>query len=495
LGLDLRLAALLGAILIVTGPTVVAPLLRLIKPSRKVSSILKWEGIVIDPVGAILAVLVFQVALHGGLHEARETVLITTGKTLLVGVAFAYLIGKLIVYLLKKHWIPDYLESVFLLATVAGAFAASNFIQSESGLLTVTVLGIVMANQKDVPVKHILEFKEHLRVLIISLLFILLSGRIELHTLGEVAAKGGLFLLALIVIIRPASILISNLFSNRTTLKEQLFVSAVAPRGIVAAAVTSIFALEVEHAAHEGHLDPILAEQAHTLVPIVFIVIIGTVAIYGLLAVPLAKILGISKPNPQGVVFAGADAPTRMIAKALHNDGHQVLLLDTQYEKIADAKIEGLPAIRANILSEYAEEEIDFAGIGQLIAATPNDGVNSLATKEFSHLFGRVNVWQISPHDKDSHHQKAAASHMRGRLCYSQAPTFQDLERKVYQGHVIKKTTITEVFTLSDFHEIHGKEAPILFLNDPVKGLRPAQADLTEITADTTIYALVSSQE
>jgi len=213
------------------------------------------------------------------------------------------------------------------------------------------------------------------------------------------------------------------------------------------------------------------------------------------MAVPLAKLLGISSPNPRGVVFAGADEISRMIAKTLHDEGHQVLLLDTQYDKVAQATLEGLPAIRANILSEYAEEEIDFAGIGQLIASTPNDGVNTLATKEFAHLFGRVNVWQLTPHDKDTHHSKAVASHMQGRHCYSQSPTFQDLERKVYQGHKIKKTTITDVFTLEDFHQVYGKDAPILFLDDASKGLRPAEADLVEIPAETIIYALVEPTE
>ena len=179
---DWRVASLAGAILVVTGPTVIGPLLRVIKPSRKMAAIVKWEGIVVDPIGAILAVLVFQIAAGGGGDEAFTTILIALGKTLLVGVALAVVLGKIIELLLKHHLIPDFLEVVFLLAVVAGAFALANKIQPEAGLLTVTVLGIVLANQKSVSVRAILEFKEHLRTLIISILFIILSGRSDLAT-------------------------------------------------------------------------------------------------------------------------------------------------------------------------------------------------------------------------------------------------------------------------------------------------------------------------
>nr|NIP93250.1 sodium:proton exchanger [Akkermansiaceae bacterium] len=188
-------AALLGAILVVTGPTVVGPLLRVIKPTRKITSIVKWEGIVVDPIGAILAVLVFQVAVSGGFQDASKTVFLALGRTLLVGILLAIVLARIIEQLLKRHLIPDFLESVFLLAVVAVAFAASNAIQEESGLLTVTVLGIALANQKSVSVRDILEFKENLRVLIISLLFILLSGRIAPEDLREVVVPS-LILLA-----------------------------------------------------------------------------------------------------------------------------------------------------------------------------------------------------------------------------------------------------------------------------------------------------------
>ena len=250
-----RVAALLGAILVVTGPTVVGPLLRVIKPTRKIASIVKWEGIVVDPIGAILAVLVFQVALAGELQSAGGAVVLTLLKTLLVGIVLAVLLAKVIEFLLKRHYIPDFLESVFLLAVVAVAFAVSNAIQKESGLLTVTVLGIALANQKSVSVRNILEFKENLRVLIISLLFILLSGRIAPTDLSNVALPSLAFLGALVLFVRPVSVYLSCLGSGNIDNRERSFLAALAPRGIVAAAVTSVFAIEFSHAAHQGKID------------------------------------------------------------------------------------------------------------------------------------------------------------------------------------------------------------------------------------------------
>ncbi|NNM30404.1 MAG: sodium:proton exchanger [Akkermansiaceae bacterium] len=494
-GWDWRVAALVGAILVVTGPTVIGPLLRVIKPVRKISSIVKWEGIVVDPIGAILAVLVYQMAVAGGLEAAQATLFLALGKTVLVGVVLAVVIAKIIELLLKHHLVPDFLESVFLLAVVASAFAVSNHIQSESGLLTVTVLGIALANQKSVSVRHILEFKEHLRVLIISLLFILLSGRISLGDLKDVLIPSLLTLAALILLVRPASVFLAFLLSKRTVFRERLFIAALAPRGIVAAAVTSIFAIEFEHAAHTGKLPDAIAVQAKETVPVVFLIIIGTVLFYGLLAAPLARALGLAARNSTGVLFAGADEWIRTLAKALAAHGHAVLLLDTKYEKIAAARLDGIPAMRINILSEYAEEELDFSGIGQLVTATPNDEVNSLAAREFTHIFGRANVWQIAPQDSTEHHTKSVASHRRGRICFTDDANFIKLQGLRRRGAVIKKTQITDVFTLDDLHLTHGEEAVILFLQDNDKGLRPAPADLQDVPVDTTIYAYVIPDE
>jgi len=307
-----RVATILGSILVVTGPTVIAPLIRHIKPSRKVGSIVKWEGIVVDPIGAIMAVLMFQAAIAGDWDSARTAIIESIIKTIIVGLLFAFVLAKAIEFALKKHYIPDFLHSVFIISIIAIAYSASNAVVHESGLLTVTVMGIALANQKSVSVKHILEFKEHLRVLIISMLFLVLSGRVDTELLtANVVEQGLILLMLLIVVVRPLTIFGANLFSKKTTFKEQIFLAALAPRGIVAAAVTSIFALELSQAAVEGKVSQEVAEQAENLVMLTFIVIVGTVAFYGLLAAPLANRLGLAAKNPRGVLFAGANTWSR----------------------------------------------------------------------------------------------------------------------------------------------------------------------------------------
>ena len=231
------------------------------------------------------------------------------------------------------------------------------------------------------------------------------------------------------------------------------------------------------------------------MVPIVFYCIVGTVLVHGLVASPLAQALGLASKNPMGVLFGGAESFTRKIAAALHKDGFSVMLVDTNYSNVAAAKLLGLNASRANILSEYVGEELDFSGIGQLVAATPNDEVNSLAGNEFTHVFGRANAWQIAPGDKNAHHTTAVASRWRGRICFVGSPTFGDLIDLERSGAVVKKTQITGVFRFADFLEKHGEDAVILFLHDKTKGLRPAPSVLKQVPKDTTIYAFVKPSE
>ncbi len=500
LGYDIRLALLSGAILTVTGPTVIAPLLRHVNPTRKMASIFKWEGIVVDPIGAILGVLVFKAALASDADTAWLQILVSTGKLLLVGVAGGYLLGKIVEILLRKHLIPDFLQPVFLLAVVAVAFTASNLVEKEAGLLTVTVLGIALANQRSVSVKHILEFKENLRTLIISSLFIVLSGRVTVDDLAETLWKGIALLVFLILIGRPLSVFGSLLGSNQTTSKERIFLAFLAPRGIVAAAVASIFALEFEIAATSGgkfgDKAALIASQSNEISALIFLVIIGTVAVYGLAAAPLARGLGLASKNPTGILFAGADSWARRAAKALADDGHQVMLLDTNYANISAAKMLGLEAHRANILSEFAEEELDFNGLGSLIAGTPNDEVNSMASQRFIHQFGRAGVWQIAPQDRDRGHKTSAASDVRSQVCFTGAPDHATLQRFTASEGVVKKSQITEVFTLEDFRLTYdGKPYHVLFLSDESKGLRPAPVELERVAPGTTLYVLLPKPE
>ncbi|TDI89089.1 MAG: hypothetical protein E2O72_07215 [Candidatus Dadabacteria bacterium] len=455
-GLGLQISILLGAVLVVTGPTVIIPLLRHVRPSGRVGSILKWEGIIIDPIGAVLAVLVFEVIISVGLEKASTQVVVSIFKTLVIGTVLGLAGAKLVIVILKRHWVPDFLQNPVSLMIVVFVFVCSNVIQVESGLLSVTLMGIALANQKWVSLKHIVEFKENLRVLFISSLFIILASRLTIDELSYVLNfKGFIFLVLMILVVRPLSIFISTYFTD-LNLKEKLFLSWMAPRGIVAAAVASVFALRLVEAGYE---------QAERIIDITFLVITGTVAIYGLTAFKVARRLGLAKPNPQGLLIVGAHIWARSIAKFLHENGFQVSLVDSNWANVSAARQEGLQAYYENILLEDISEDIELDGIGKLIALTRNDEVNSLAALHFIEDFGRSQVYQLPKLSKFSaRSEESIPQHLRGRLLFGAEATFSYLDSKFASGASLKKTPLTDEFNYDSFQSLYGEKALPLFL-------------------------------
>jgi CPA1 family monovalent cation:H+ antiporter len=472
LQMEWDVAALIGAILVVTGPTVIGPLLRQIQPERRVGSIAKWEGIVVDPIGAVLAVLVFEVIVHGGRSTLGDLAIVVL-KTAAVGCGMGFATGVLLAQLVRRFWLPDFLQGVFFLAAALGAFALSNLLQRESGLVTVTVLGVYLANQKQASIKHVIEFKEHLVVLLISCLFIVLGSRLRLSALLELGWAGLCFLAVMIVVVRPASVFLATI-GSRLNWRERLFLALLAPRGIVAAAVTSVFALELLHQAHRSpqpHMQAI-AGQAQALVPVTFLVIVGTVSVYGLTAGWVARRLKLAQPNPQGVLFAGAEPWMRAVALAVREEGFPVLLVDTNFRNVSAARQAGLPAECVSILSEHVREELDLSGIGRLLALTPNDEVNALAAREFAHLFGRANVYQIAPWDVGTGKRQSVAEHLRGRRLFRDKLTHDELEQRVERGAQIKTTRLAEEFSLDDFERLYGPSVVLLFVVEDRRRLK-----------------------
>ncbi|RCS49300.1 sodium:proton exchanger [Bremerella cremea] len=493
-GFSPAIATVVGAIVVVTGPTVVGPLLSHIRPARKIGSLAKWEGIVIDPIGAVLAVLVFEFIMKSGEGATWVSPLWSIGMTVLVGVVLGGVTAYLMVFSLKSYWVPDFLHNAFILAVLLTVFAVSNYIQSESGLLTVTVLGLLMANQKQIPVRHIFEFKENLRVLLISCLFIVLAARVPVDNLVQVGWQGLLFVAFLIVVVRPASVFLSTIGSSLNW-REKTFLCFMAPRGIVAAAVGSIFSFELAHNAETlGLIEIGGTSEGSLVVPVVFLVIVGTVTFYGLTASPAARWLGLSSPSPQGVLIAGADRWIRDLAVLIKNAGFHVVLVDTNFRNITAARMQGLSAQCASILSDYVSEELNLGGIGRLLAATPNDEVNSLACMEFTHLFGRKEVYQLSPWDSGSGKRQSVSDHLRGRVIFGHGLDFYKIARRVTAGAQFKKTTITDEFTYHDFQQTHGESATLLFVVAENR-LRIVTADDSFVPkAGQTIIALIDSR-
>jgi NhaP-type Na+/H+ or K+/H+ antiporter len=455
--LDWRLSVLLGAILIVTGPTVIAPLLRQIRPKGKSGTVLKWEGILIDPVGAVLAVLVFEAILEGEFNQAPSVIALGVLQTLVIGLVGGVLFAGIIILLFRRYWVADHLQNSMTLLMVVAALALSNLLQPEAGLLTVTVMGVVLANQNLVPIKHIVDFKENLQVLLIGTLFIVLASRLQLNEISPVVSWQGLaFVLILIVVARPLSVLLSTWRSD-LNFKERIFLSWMAPRGIVAAAVASIFAFELAGTGHAG------AEQ---LVSLTFLVIVATVAFYGLTAGPVAQRLGLSERNPQGVLFVGANRLSRTLAIILNEHGFRTALVDSDPQNVAASKKVGLPAIHGDALSEAILDELNLGGIGRMMATTTNNEVNSLAVLQFREVFGRAGVYQIATNNM-ANGQETIAQHLRGRILFGSTITCSQIQRRLEKGATIQVTELTEDFDYLSYQSLYNNQAvPLLLITD-----------------------------
>jgi NhaP-type Na+/H+ or K+/H+ antiporter len=449
-GFDWGLATLLGAVVVVSGPTVVLPLLKHIHPRGPTGPILRWEGILIDPVGALLALLVYEGLLGPSLGAATSNGLLAILRTLAIGGVGGVLGGLLLVQALKRYWIPDALHSAATLALVVGIFALTNSLQHECGLLAVTVMGIVAANQRDVSVRHILEFKENLRVLLISGLFLLLAARVTKADLALLDTGAFLFLGALLFIVRPLTVLASTVGSD-LAFKDRLFLAWLCPRGIVAAAVASIFGLELVRQGFAG---------AERLVPLTFLVIVGTVVVYGLTAGPLARRLGLAVANPQGLLVVGAHAWARELARACREVGIHVVLADTNRSHVRQARLDGLTAWQDDVLEEHALDDLDLGGIGHVLAVTPNDDVNHLIAQHFRHEFGSQRTFVLA-RDRLATRQPEASQ--AGRTLFGSEMDFYALSGRLARQGRVRSTTLSDQFDYEALLAHHGAHAvPLL---------------------------------
>jgi NhaP-type Na+/H+ or K+/H+ antiporter len=472
LGFDLRVALLLGAILVVTGPTVTTPLLQFVRPIGPAGPILKWEGLLIDPIGAALATIVADVAFASELYAS--SVLLVALRLLGIGAVFGVAGAFLVTFALRRFLVPDALQSPFVLAVVLAAFAGASALQPDSGLIAVTGMGFLLANTRGLPVDKILEFKENLAQLLIATLFILLAARVPGSLLRELPLGGTLaFLLAAILVARPLAVAAATL-GSKLRWADRAFLTCLAPRGIVAASVASIFALRLEQA-------EVQAAGASLLVPVTFSVIVGTVLCYGLLAAPVARRLGLAIPDPQGLLLIGAQDWVRELALAVQQEGFQVVLVDSNRANVRAARMAGLTALFGNALSEQVDDELELGGLGRILALTPNDETNALACLHFAPVFGRRAVFQLLPESEEQSRRQALAPHLRGRYLFGPGMHGARIGQARVLGGRIKKTKLSEEFGYDSFQQYWGGRAiPMLVITAAGK-LRPLAVDDAEL--------------
>lgn len=479
-----ELAALVGAVTVVTGPTVIAPLMRVVRPNAAINQVLRWEGIVIDPVGAIFTLLVFEFITLRQEAGSQLHLLIIFGQTVVVGLATGALFGWLLGAALKRVWLPGYLQNFAVLAIVLLTFGLSNALADESGLLAVTVLGIWLANMRDVDVSDIVAFKEELSAILISALFIILAARLDMG--GLLAMGWPLVALLLVVqfIARPLCIAISTVGSTLSW-RDKLLLSWISPRGIVAAAVSSLFALTLQRNGYEG---------ADKLVSIVFAIIIGTVVLQSLTSAPLAKLLRVQQRKPRGVLIIGANTVARTLAHSLVKQNVPVLLTDNSWEYYRLARMEGLPAYYGNAWSEHAENYLDLSDISQVLALSPNRHQNALAVYHFSHIFGSEKVFAIrSGSALKGRGSNESARFRRHEKLFSEEVTWGNFSSQLAKGSSIKATRLNENFGWLEYLEKNRGVIPLFARLEDGKII--ALNGKTTPTLPCTLIALVQNEK
>ncbi|MCZ4318259.1 sodium:proton antiporter [Aequorivita viscosa] len=402
-GLNWRISFLFSALIIVTGPTVITPILRNIPLKKDVAAVLRWEGILIDPIGALVAVLVYEFISVEGDSGYTKQALLDFGKIVLIGMTFGVSAGYALYISIKKKLVPHYLSNVVSLSLVMAVFVASDLLAHESGLLAVVVMGMFLGNSDLPSLKELLYFKESLSVLLVSILFILLAANISVDDLLLVFNYKTAILLAIIIfILRPMSVFASTVGSSLKT-NEKLFISWVGPRGIVAAGISSLFGTQLVMKGVVG---------AEYITPLVFAVVLITVIINATTARIMASWMGVFLKKSEGILMVGASKVSRLIATYLHKNNRHVVLIDSNQLNINRAKELGLEAFTANIYADDLTDNIELNDVGYLLAMTGSDEINKQAINRFGQYFGENGTFRLMTSEEMKQRQNIAAKEL-----------------------------------------------------------------------------------
>lgn len=389
--LSWQISFLFAALIIVTGPTVITPILRNIPLKKEVSAVLKWEGILIDPIGALVAVLVFEFISVGEGQEYTKTALIDFGKILLFGSTFGFAFAHALAFIIKKNYVPHYLMNVVSLSVVLLVFVESDVLAHESGLLAVVVMGMVLGNMNLPNLKELLYFKESLSVLLISILFILLAANIDIADVELIYNwKTVALFLVIVFIIRPLGVFLSTRGSS-LKFNEKLFISWVGPRGIVAAGIASLFGTKLMQKGEPG---------AEYITPLVFMVVLGTVLLNATTARYFAKLVGVFLKHSEGILIVGASKVSRLIANYLKKNNRHVVLIDNNEANIKHAQKLGIEAMSANIYSDSLTNNIELNDMGYLLALTGSSEINKYVIEKFGEQFGENGSFRLVSSDE-----------------------------------------------------------------------------------------------
>ena len=458
-GLDWDLAAMVGGLFIVTGPTVIMPLLRQAHLQSKPANVLKWEGIVNDPVGALFAVIVFEFIRITQMEASMAMVFGRIAFACILGTVVGIISGIGMAWAFRRGIIPEYLKAPVVLAWVLVIYVIANTLANETGLLAVTALGMTMANTKFASMVEMRRFKENIAIILVSGVFVMLTATLTPQVLEAFFANWDVafFVLAMMFIVRPIAVMVSTLWSGLSW-KESLLVSLIAPRGIVAVAVAGLFAAE---------MTALGRQDGAVFVPLAFALVFATVLFAGFFIGPLAHMLKLDSGDGDGVLIVGANPWSLGLAKALKDLHIKVTVADTNWRRLRGARLEGHETFYGEVLSENADYSLDHSGFNILIAASPNEAYNALVCVEFAPELGRHRVFQVGARENDEDDSESIAFTSRGRTLTSRGRSFDALTRDWWGGWRFRATNLSEEYTLDDLYKDRGDDLDLVLARKP----------------------------
>ena len=449
-GLSWEAAAVFGGIMIVTGPTVIAPLLRSARLARRPAQLLQWEAIVNDPIGALAAVLAFEVVLvlragHSA-GAALADLAVGIGAATLIGIAAGYGIA----YTFRRGRVPEFMKVPVLFVALLAAFAASDRLLHESGLLAVTVMGLVIANADLPSMTELRRFKEHATVLLVSGVLILLAAGLTTEQIAMLDWRAALFVVSVVLLARPLTVLVS-LLGTKLPMKERLFIAFTGPRGVVLVAVAGLFGQRLAEAG---------IEDGARMGPLAFILVLSTVVLHGFTLAPLGRWLGLANKEKPGLLIVGGSRFTTQLAETLQKTEVPVLITDPNHAHLIRPRAAGIKTFYGDILGEAAEDSVELIAYGTLLAATDNDAYNTLVATDLAPELGRDAVWQIA-RAKDDRPRHTLPTQLGGRG-FANGRTFETLEGLIGEGWRFRVTKLSEEYTVEDWKEKRPNAIPIM---------------------------------
>ena len=439
--IPLALALTFGAIIVVSGPTVVIPLLRQARLKRNIASYIKWEGIVNDPLGALLAVLVFQYFVLSNIHQTHHNLLLQLFQGIIIATVSGIGLAKILGYCFEKGLTPEFLNPAIVLVCILGLFYIPNIFQDEAGLLAVTLFGLTLSNTQMACLAQIHRFHESLTMILVSCLFIILTASIDTQQILALNWHHVAMLASIIFIARPIVIFLSTINTDMT-FKEKILLSWIAPRGVVAAAVAGVFAFE---------LSQYQIAQGDLLVPLVVTLILATVVLHGFSLSWVAKKLGLAATSNNGVLIVGASLWSVQFAQFLRDNNINVMIADASWHSLKYARLAKINTYHGQVLSEEADEYLDLSEIGYVIAATNNDAYNAMICSRFGHELGRNKTYQLPILSSDQRDARDLHPSLAGIQLFSKNDTFEELMRRHYMHWDFTLTEITEQLPYSVF--------------------------------------------